>query len=529
MTRTLLRAWQIGSAFVSLAWRLLRDRNQNPDLRPEHVRAALSGLGTTFVKLGQGLSLRWDLLPPAYRSALAGLHSDVPAFSSAQAIATVESAFGQPVDDLFAEFHPTPLAAASVAQVHRARLRDGRDVIVKITRPGIHAQVNSDLRLLRFAVRIAQWVWPPLRRQRPLELVDELSVFLRAEIDMRSEARNMRRIVPVLDALPGATAPHVIEPLVARDVLVQELSHGRRLEPVYATDQAPRLAEALLDTYMHQLFGVGVFHADPHPGNLFVLDDGRLCFHDFGSIGVLDPASRIALASLIDAIASEDASAVLDAAIALGFFRPTVERRGHIREIDLVLAEMSSLPLAQWSVAEAIWQVARIGHGASFRLPPHLLVLMRTLFLVENTLRALDPDLDLLAALTRKAPAIGRTLVATHRRGRPLAARLAGTARQLPELAAQILRQAQLDQGRLGFSVHVRGLGSSRTALARTGNRLALSLVTLGLYVSGSLLALHQAGPRIAGHLPLLSVIAFVAAGILSLRLVIAIGRSGHL
>lgn len=529
MSGTLARSLQILGAGLSFGWAMLRSGRRAPDALPERARRTLSGLGTTFVKLGQGLNLRWDLLPPAWRDALSRLHADVPPFPAEAAVRAIEAAFGRPVDLLFAKFDRTPLAAASVAQIHRARLHDGREVVVKITRPGIQAQVHADLRLLRRTVRIAQMLWPPLRRQQPVQLVDELSAFLHAEIDMRHEAQNMRRMAPVLDGQPGVALPHLIESLVARDVVVQEMSHGQRLEASYGTAQATALADALFGAYLHQFFGAGVFHADPHPGNLFVLDDGRLCFHDFGSIGVLDAASRLALAALIEGIAAGDAPAVLDAAIGLGFFPTHVERRAHEREIDLILAELASRPLAQWSVAEAIWRVARIGHGASFRLPAHLLVLMRTLFLVENTLRALDPGLDLLGTLTRRVPEIAQVLDRARRSGRPIAARLARAARQLPELAADLLRQAQMHDGRPAFTVHHRGLATTQAALARTGNRLALALITLGLYVSGSLLALHDSGPRLAGHLPWLSAIAFTAAALLSLRLVVAISRSGHL
>lgn len=529
MIDTLTRGVQIGWAAMRLGFDAWRLRRRPPEQMAERVRATLVRLGTTFVKLGQGLSLRWDLLPAPYREVLSRLHSDVPPFPASVAVRTVEQAFGQPLGQLFASFDETPIAAASVAQIHAAQLHDGREVVVKVTRPGIHAQVQADLRLLRRTVRIAQWVWPPLQRQRPLELVDELAGFLREEIDMRHEAQNMRRMASVIDPLPMASLPHVVEPLSSREVLVQERSRGVRLEATYGTPSAPALASALLIAYVHQLFGAGAFHADPHPGNLFLLDDGRLCFHDFGSIGVLDPASRLALGGMVEAVACSDASMVLDTAIALGFFRPHVERRSHEREIHLILAEMATRPLAQWSIAEAIWRVARIGHGANFRLPPHLLVLMRTLFLMENTLRALDPNFDLLGTLATRAADIARVVDASQPARRPLARRLARTAQQLPQLAADLLRQAQLSDGRPALSVHHHGLQSTQEALARTGNRLALALVTLGLYISGALLALHGEGPRVLGHLSFLAAVAFAAAGLLSLRLIIAISRSGHL
>jgi ubiquinone biosynthesis protein len=247
MAGTVRRGGQIAWAGLKLGAAVLRLRRRAPERLPAYVSATLVGLGTTFVKLGQGLSLRWDLLPVPYREALARLHSDVPAFPADEARRMVEQAFGAPVDALFASFDDKPLAAASVAQIHPARMQDGRDVVVKITRPGIHAQVQADLRLLRRTMRVAQWIWPPLKRHRPLELVDELGAFLRDEIDMRHEAHNMRRMAKVLDALPGITQPHVVEPYATRDVLVQDRSHGTRLEAAYGTAAAPELARALLD------------------------------------------------------------------------------------------------------------------------------------------------------------------------------------------------------------------------------------------------------------------------------------------
>lgn len=403
---TMPRSLQIIVAFARLAWDWRRLRRRAPEKLPERLRQTLESLGTTFVKIGQGLSLRWDLLPAPFRHALESLHSDVPAFPSAQAVATVEAAFGLPIDRMFRAFDPQPLAAASVAQVHRAVLLDGREAIVKVTRPGVAEQVRADLRLLRRLVSVLQRFWPRLRRQRPLELVDELAAFLHAEIDMTHEARNMRRMATALADVPGVTLPRVHERWVAPQVLVQELSHGRRIEDAYGTPRARELAHLLIDAYVHQFFGAGVFHGDPHPGNLFDLPDGRLCFHDFGTIGYLDAESRLAFAQLIESIAYDDAAGVLDASTTLGFLTARLDRRAYLRAISEVLSELTTLPLAQWSVAEVVWRVTRIGAGENLRLPRHLLVLIRTLFLLENTLRALDPELDLLAELNTRSPRI---------------------------------------------------------------------------------------------------------------------------
>jgi ubiquinone biosynthesis protein len=523
------RSLQIVLGVSGFLWAWLRLHRKAPQRLPERLCETLERLGTTFVKLGQGLSLRRDVLPAGYREALEQLHDRVPPFASATAIATVEQALGQPIPVLFAQFDPEPFAAASVAQVHRARLHDGTEVVAKIRRPGIVAQVKSDLRLLRLLARVLQALWPALKRQRPLELINEMGTQLIAEMDLEHEARNMRRLSPSIESVAGATMPKVIEPYVTPSVLVEELSHGAPLATIFGTERGRLTARQLLDTYLHQLFIDGVFHGDPHPGNLFAMADGQLCFHDFGTIGYLDPAARHAFARMLDAISYGDADDALDAALVLGFLSPPIDRREYTHAISEILDELTTLPLSQWSLAETVWRIARLGHGEHFRLPRHLLVLMRTLFLAENTIRALDPGFDLLAELEQRRESLAAAITQSTQTGkRPLAQRIARTARSLPIIAADLLRQAQSEDGRVSLSMHHRGLEELELHLGRTGNRLSLALVTLGLYLAGSILMLHSAGPR-WGDVPILALVAYATAVLLSIRLVLAIARSGHL
>lgn len=475
--------------------------------------------------------MRRDVLPPGYREELERLHNRVPPFSPALAVHAIETAFGQPVATLFAEFAREPFAAASVAQVHRARMHDGTDVVVKVRRPGIVLQVKSDLRLLRRLTWVLQSFVPAVRRQRPLDLIDELGVQLLAEIDLEHEARNVRRLWTAINGDPALTMPRTIEPYAAADVLVQEFSRGAPIAVAFGTDRGAVVARQLLDAYLHQFFVAGVFHGDPHPGNLFLMTDGRLCFHDFGTIGYLDPAARRWLAQMIESLSYAEAEGALDAALGLGFLTPPIDRREYTRAISEILDELASLPLSQWSLAETIWRIVKLGHGDSFRLPRHLLVLMRTLFLAENTIRALDPEFDLFAELGQRRGSLARTFgQATHSGGkRPLGQRLSRTANALPAIVADLIRQAQSEDGRPSLSMYHRGLEELELHLGRTGNRLSLALVTLGLYIAGSLLMLHSAGPRVWGDVPVFALVAYALALLLSLRLVLAIKRSGRL
>ena len=529
-TQKLPRSLQIVVVLGGFVWSWIRLHKKAPQQLPARLRAALEKLGTTFVKLGQGLSLRRDVLPAGYREELENLQNHVPSFDPDVAIQAIETAFGQPIKNLFAEFERKPFAAASVAQLHRARLHDGTDVAVKVRRPGIVKQVEGDLRLLRRATRVFQALVPALRLQRPMELIDELGAQLLAEIDLEHEAKNVRRLTSAIAGDASITMPRIIEPYAAPAVLVQEFSVGTPISAEFGTETGAVVARQLLDAYLHQLFVAGVFHGDPHPGNLFLMPDGRLCFHDFGLIGYLDPAARRSLALMIEAVSYSEAEGAMDAALALGFLTPPIDRREYTRSISEMLDELSSLPLSQWSLAETLWRIAKLGRGEHFRLPRHLLVLMRTLFLAENTIRALDPDFDLFAELKQRREPLAEAFTQAGRSGRkrPLTQRLARTANALPALVADLLRQAQSEDGRLGLSIHHRGLEELELHLGRTGNRLSLALVTLGLYIAGSLLMLHSAGPRIWG-VPIFALVAYALALLLSLRLVLAIKRSGRL
>jgi ubiquinone biosynthesis protein len=529
MSRSRLpRSWQIILAMGGYAWAWLRLHRSHPERLPEKLRGTLESLGTTFIKLGQGLSVRRDLLPAPYLAALERLQGKVPPFPSVQSRAAIEAAFSQPISALFSDFENEPFAAASVAQVHRARMPDGCLVAVKVRRPGIVRQIQSDLKLLRRMVRLALLLFPKFRMQQPLALVDELTDFLMKEVDLVREAANMRRLAKVFATMPEVTMPTVVEPLVHTEVLVQTFSSGHSVVVDQGTERAHRLATVVLDAYVTQLFSEGVFHADPHPGNLFEMADGRLCFHDFGSIGFLDPQSRASLAQLIDFIVTNDASGVLDAAMELGFIRGPVDRRAYQRAISEILERMASLPLTDWSVAEAIWQIAKVGSGEHFRLPRHLLILLRTLFLAENTIRALEPNFDLVATLRERRKQIG-LFIEAHGQQQPLAERVARTAQQLPALVTDVLRQLRIDDGRPSLGIHHNGLEPLQSTIARTGNRLALALVVLGLFLAGSILMLHGGGPQIADHVPVFAAVAYGLAALLSLRLIWAIARSGRM
>lgn len=520
------RSLQIGTAIVAFAgWNLLRRWGLIHPAQPpgERFADALQRLGTTFVKLGQHLSLRPDLLPAGYILALQNLQDHVAPFPAGEARAAVEEAIGAPIESVFATFEAEPFAAASIAQVHGAVLPGGKAVIVKVRRPGIAEQINRDLRLALVAVRVAGTLAPSLRRYRFAEIVSEVWSSLKRELDFRLEASNVRRFAEALRGLPGLKVPDVEIGLCRDTIMVVERSHGARVDDVADPVRGRVLAGRFVDAYLYQFFTVGAFHGDPHPGNLFITPEGEICFHDFGIVGTLDKATRRALAGFMLAFVEQDVDWVMDAWMEMGVLGATAERAGFRRTVAELLDDFSRLPIAQWSLGEAFQRLIAGGRGVGFKIPVNLLVLGRTMLLIESTVRALDPQFSLLDALLSKARDIQATSLA--------AGEQTGALRLKYETAlissdwrlavAQTLRQLRGD----GFRLRVGSEELSRLSGSVEGaaGRLATALVALGLYIAASLLLQHGLGPQLGG-LPLLAAAGYAVALWLTWRVV----RRGH-
>ena len=520
-----IRLVQINRALWGLLlwWGLVRIGLLRPGTPPaQRFAATLEKLGTTFVKLGQGLSLHRELLPDDYVAALQKLHDRVAAFPFEQARAEVEASFGRPLTELFPHFEPQPLAAGSIAQVHRAALADGRAVIVKVRRPGIRRQVNEDVRILRWFLKSVLWLTPALRAVRPIEIVDGLARNLHKELDFRQEAHNIARFVEMFQGSPTVHVPGVVGGLYTEWVIVQELSPGRRIDDAAFLQQGERLAANLVEAYLCQFFVEGVFHGDPHPGNLFVLEDGRICFHDFGLVGFLDRRTRMGLIAFMMAFVQQDGDWLVDAYLDLGMLGGRLDREAFRAGMEEVVQDYARQPLRDWSFGEAFLRIARMGHGRNVRLPHHLLVLLRAVFLMESTVRHLDPRFNLMEGLFAKAGPLLETASGASDPAARFKYEAFVSLRQLPSDLSRALHGVR-SRG-MEVSVAHHGLEPLQQEIGRSSRRVALALVTLGLYIAASLLMQHSLGPR-WGEVPVLAGLGYVLALWLSWRLVRDIGE----
>ncbi|VAW74604.1 ABC1 family protein [hydrothermal vent metagenome] len=516
--------WGYAGWLLLVRLRLLRHA-ESPAQRLVRV---IERLGTTFIKLGQGIGLRRDLLPDEYVDALEGLQDRVAPFPGEIAVREVTAALGAPPTELFADFEKEPMASASIAQVHRAHLKDGTEVVVKVRRPDIKRQVAQDIWLLRTAVRGVLLLLPFLRRYRPLDILAEAHEVLQQEMDFCQEARSMQRFREAFKDWDTVNIPAVFEAFSTESVLVQECSHGRRVDDPTIGADGPRLAKNFVDAYLHQFFILGLFHGDPHPGNLFVMDDGRICFHDFGLVGFMDRETRRNLAAFMQAFVRQDADWLLDAYLDLGVLASDLDEVTYRAGLEKLLDDYARLPLKDWSFAVAFARIIRMGQGRDVRFPRNLLILMRTLFLMETTVRSLDPDFNLLDGLAGQAEPIAKA--AMKERAETGKVRLgyeAGIALQdLPNSVGKWLRRVR-KQG-LEIRLQHHGLRDLERHLDRSSNRLALALVTLGLYIASALLMQVESTVYLWG-MPLPAVIGFALALWFTLRLAASISRSGRL
>lgn len=508
-----------------LWWSLVRVGLLSARTSPaQRFAVTLEQLGTTFVKLGQGLSLHRELLPDDYVAALQKLHDSVAAFPSEQAAAEVEASFGRPLTELFLHFEPQPLAAGSIAQVHRATLtdRDGRVVIVKVRRPGIQRQVNEDICILRWFLKSVLWLSPALRAVRPMEIVDGLARNLHKELDFREEAHSSARFAEIFQESPTVYVPRVVGELYTEWVVVQELSPGRRIDDAAFLHQGEQLAANLVEAYLRQFFVEGVFHGDPHPGNLFVLEDGRICFHDFGLVGFLDRRTRMALIAFMMAFVQQDGDWLVDAYLDLGMLGGKLDRDEFRAGMEEVVQDYGRKPLSDWSFGEAFLRIARMGHGRNVRVPQPLLVLLRAVFLMESTVRRLDPRFNLMEGLFAKAGAMLETAGGVGDPGARFKYEAFVSLHQLPSDLSRALHGIR-SRG-MEVSVAHHGLEPLQEEIGRSSRRVALALVTLGLYIAASLLMQHSLGPR-WGEVPVLAGLGYALALWLSWRLVREFGE----
>ena len=367
--------------------------------RAVRLRRALEALGPIFVKFGQVLSTRRDLLPADIAEELAKLQDRVPPFPPAEALAVLRRAYGRPATEVFAEFSAEPVASASVAQVHLGRLPDGSEVAVKVLRPGIGRVIAGDLALLHTGATLVEALWVDGRRLRPHEVVDEFAKHLEVELDLLREASNASQLHRNFRDSPLLLVPRVYWEYCSSEVMVMERMRGTPVSQVGALRaqgiDIPRLARAGVEIFFSQVFRDGFFHADMHPGNILVAPDGRYVALDFGIMGTLTEIDKNYLAQNFLAFFRRDYRRVAEVHIESGWAPRDTRVDDFESAIRAVCEPIFAKPLKEISFGRLLLRLFQTSRRFNIQVQPQLVLLQKTLLNIEGLGRDLDPDLDL--------------------------------------------------------------------------------------------------------------------------------------
>ena len=501
--------------------------------RAKRLVLLLEELGPTFIKVGQFLSTRPDLMPPEYVKELKKLQDEVPFFGFDEVKTRIESQLNSPMEDIFIEFDEKPVAAASIGQAHTARLRNGDKVVVKIQRPGLKKVVNADIDILIGLATLAEKHIAEAELYDPVGVVKEFARTLYKEMDFTREGHNMERFAINFPDDEGFCVPKVYWDLTCEKVLTMEYIDGIKVSELGSLEEAGLdkkiIAERGADIFLKQVLIHGLFHGDPHPGNIFVLKDNTICLLDYGIVGRVDDQTRDQITRLIISIIRKDIEGIVKVFTKVG----VIDVKMDLRELRTDLLEFTEryyrIPLKRLDIGIIVNDLFEIIHRHRIRIPPNLTLLAKALVIMEGVGRELDPDFDM---IEHTRPFI-KKIIRQRMAPKYLTKSLSKTLNEYEELFAilpkdtiELLEKMKKDQLTIGFQ-H-KGLEKFISTLDKSTNRLSFSLIIVALIVGSSLIMQLDKGPFFLGF-PVFGFFGYSIAGILGLWLAINILRSRRL
>jgi ubiquinone biosynthesis protein len=504
---------------------------------PQRLRMTFSELGPSFIKLAQIISSRPDLITTEYADEFKKLQDKVPPFSSDRARQTVESELNKFLEDIFLDFDNVPVAAASVAQVHNATLKTGEKVIVKIQRPNIREIIETDIAVLSAIARLMLKYIPESKFFDPQGIVNEFSRSVKKELDFVAEAKNAQRFKRNFTDNEDICVPVIYPDLLSEKVIVMERIEGIRIDDISGIDSLgidrSELARRGVNVYFKMIFEDGFFHADPHPGNIFVMPDGRIGLMDFGIVGWLTRDMMENIASAFLAVLNRNFDRLIELYIELGLVADKIDIDTFKREFraDLVylLEPLYEATISEVNFPEYLEALTHLVIKHGLKVPSDLLLMNKTILILDNIGRQLDPGFNAATAaepyaakLIKERMSPQRVLNKTKDNVLEMTEILIDTPKQMNRL----LRKTMRDE--LSFKMDPIGMEKLIMDIDRSSNRIAFSLVVAAIIVGSSMLIQSDIGGRIFG-LPTIGAIGFLVAFLLGLRLLISILRSGRL
>lgn len=548
----LQRAREIAGVFIKYGYEDLLHRLQLPALldiplkrlhkpdpaisrlsQPERLRCALEELGPTFIKSGQMLASRSDVLPEEFVKELIKLQDQVPAIPFSEVRAIMESELHEPLSKLYRRIEEIPLGSASIAQVHKAEWHDGSLVVVKVQRPEVKETVRVDLEILEQLATLAERHLDGWRAHHPVMLVQEMAKSLQRETDFNSEAAHVERFARQFDREPTIHVPKVYHEATTERVLTMEFVDGIKASALVPETLPPSerklLADRVGDLLLKQIFLHGFFHADPHPANIHILRGNVVCFLDFGMMGFMDVRTRENLADLVWGISRQDEGSVANALVRLSSAEADPSRPELEADVAEFMHRHFYRPVKELEFGQLILQLFQLTARHELRIPADVFVMLKALGLMETLVRRLNPEHDIIAQAT---PYLRKARLSRLQPNRLVGAitnfglDMADMVRELPAEVRRIVAQVKKGEARMVFRHE--GLDPVMESAERISNRLSFSIVLAALII-GSSLIIHSNIPPKWHDVPVIGLIGYVIAALMGFWLLISILRHGKM
>jgi len=497
---------------------------------PERLRNAMEELGPTFIKLGQLLATRVDLFGPEWIAEFEKLQDHAPLISFAEVQAQMQISFAESPERYFSQLDEEPLAAGSIAQVHRATLHDGSAVVIKVRRPGIREVIDADMRLLQRLATMIEKELPEWRCYHPLDVVHRFNASLYRELDLAAECHNAERIAHAFIDQPDIVIPRVYWELTSECINVQELIVGipaHDLEAVAAAGlDRKKLARIGARTALKMMLEDGFFHADPHPGNLFYLPGNRVALIDFGMVGHLSDKRRDQVIDLLQGLVQRDSEQIIDI-LSDWAQDAALDAENLVQDVDSFIDQYHGVPLKQLNLSAMLGNVTVILRDNRLALPSDLAMLLKVFVTLESIGRKLDPDFDMVSVampIVRKVTRSRYSAGAIAKRGQRVLKVGMRLLSSLPDSIREIIQHAR--SGKIKVSIDIERLQHLGEQLDHSANRLTVGIVIAALIIGSSIVMTVKGGPTLLG-LPIFGLLGFLGAVFGSLWLLYSIWRSG--
>ncbi|HQD36196.1 MAG TPA: AarF/ABC1/UbiB kinase family protein [Thermodesulfovibrio thiophilus] len=503
----------------------------------ERLRIAFEELGPTFIKLGQLLSSRPDLVSMSYAKEFKKLQDRVPTFPIEQVYQTIEEELGMPVAKIFQDFNPEPIGSASIAQVHNAILMNGTKVIVKVRRPGIEEQIMLDLNILQSLAKLIEKYVPESKLFDPVGIVDEFAKSITKELDFRREARNALIFRENFKDYKKVYIPYVFNEFTTKKILVMEKVEGVRIDDINSIKEKGLDIEGILniviDMYFKQIFDHGFFHGDPHPGNILVTDDARVALVDFGITGKIDEEFKESYANIAIAIINQNIDKLITEYLKLGIIPDDIDREKLEKElkddIEDILYPIYAYRIEEIQISELIESIMKVALKHRLRFLPELLLIDKVLIMLEGLTKELCPDKSIIELIKPYAREIISKRIHPDfylNKTFKIIRELRDAVENIPFQIKKLLKKAVKDE--ITVRMYHVNLPEFIKDIDRASNKISFSLIVSAMILSSSIMHASQVKPLIYG-VSLFGLIIGVVAFFLGLWLLISIIRSGKL